>query len=97
MSQTISAEFDTRRDAELAVEHIVQEHGVDRRAVSIISATDRNSAGTKVSGSDLQDGHEKAGATAHPALGGKLKVSVQVEDSSAAKVLGAFSTYGGKS
>ncbi len=96
MSQTVSAEFETRRDAEMAVEHIVQEHGLDRASVSVISASAQNSAGTKLSGSDLEDGHEKASSTVHPALGGKLKVSVEVEDGSREKVLSSFSNYGGK-
>ncbi len=96
MSQTISAEFETRRDAEMAVEHIVQEHGLDRSSVSVVSATAENSAGTKPSGSDLENGHEKASSTVRPALGGKLKVSVEVDDGSRKKVLSSFSSHGGK-
>jgi len=92
MSQTISAEFETRRDAEMAVEHIVQEHGLDRSSVSVVSATAENSAGTKPSGSDLENGHEKASSTVHPALGGKLKVSVEVDDGSREKVLSPFNS-----
>ncbi len=30
MERTIIARFENRRDAEIAVEHLVQEHGVER-------------------------------------------------------------------
>jgi hypothetical protein len=38
VEQTVTANFDTRRDAETAVEHLVQEHGVNRSDIFIRAA-----------------------------------------------------------
>ena len=46
MSQTISAEFETRRDAEMSVEHIVQEYSLNCNLISILHASEENSAGS---------------------------------------------------
>jgi hypothetical protein len=34
MSSEVQARFATRRDAELAIEHLVQQHGIDRAAIT---------------------------------------------------------------
>ncbi|RYC29072.1 hypothetical protein D3273_25855 [Lichenibacterium minor] len=96
MAMSLSADFDARRDAEMAVEHIVQEHGIDRGAVLIAPVSDENSAGAQVAGSDTEDGHGKAGATGSPALRGRLRVSVETDDEKSEKVLASFATYGGR-
>ena len=95
MPATISADFDTRRDAEMAVEHIVQEHGFDRAMVAISPVSLDNSAGTRPSGSDLKIG-ETGGATGEPALSGRLRVTVQADASSSEKVLASFGEFGGQ-
>lgn len=96
MPKTITAEFETRRDAEMTVEHLVQEHGLDPKLITIIPATAENSAGATVAGSDNESGRDKGGADPHPALAGKLKVSVDVDEAMTDKVLSSFATYGGK-
>jgi hypothetical protein len=96
MSKTLSAVFDTRRDAEMTVEHSVQEYGLDRGAISIVSVTAENSVGTQVAGSDLDDGQPKDDAVTQPALSGKLRVSVEVDEPHGNKVLETFATYGGR-
>ncbi len=96
MPRTITAEFDTRREAEMAVEHFVQEHGLDRGAIGIVAATAANSAGTHAAGGDVQDGHGHVDKTAKPALGGALRVTAAVDDDRADKVLAAIRTYGGR-
>ena len=96
MSKTIAAEFETRRDAEMTVEHLSQEHGIDPGAISIVPVATENSAGTAVDGSDHENTGDKAGAKPHPALAGKLRVSVEADDTLADKVLGSFATYGGR-
>ena len=96
MSKTIVAEFETRRDAEMAVEHLVQEHGLDPKTIAIAPATLENSAGTKVSGSDNENGHDKGDAASYPALAGKLRVSVDADNALVEKVLSSFATYGGR-
>lgn len=48
----LAATFSTREDADLAVEHLVQEHGVDRLAIFVEAVGDVNSAGADRSGGD---------------------------------------------
>lgn len=77
MPRTITAEFAIRREAELAVERLVQEYGVDRKAVQVVAAGAENSAGTMPSGadSDASTGEPEASAT-H----GRIRVSASVDD-----------------
>jgi hypothetical protein len=96
MPKTISAEFKSRRDAEMAVEHIVQDHGLDRNAVNVGPASNENTAGTEAARADVEDGHLKSGTEGEPALAGKVKVSVQVDDAIAEKVLSSFRTFNGE-
>jgi hypothetical protein len=96
MPKTISAEFKSRRDAEMAVEHIVQDHGLDRNAVDVGPASNENTAGTEAARADIEDGHLKSGTEGEPALAGKVKVSVQVDDAIAEKVLSSFRTFNGE-
>jgi hypothetical protein len=72
LESTIIREFDTRRDAELAVEHFVQECGVPRSDVFVQPVGGANTAGTRPAGSDA-----KAAPTpdAHQKLEGPLEVS----------------------
>lgn len=95
MPKTISANFKSRRDAEMAVEHIVQDHGLDRNAVDIGPASNENTAGTEAARADVEDGHLKSGTEGEPALAGKVKVSVLVDDAIAEKVISSFRTFDG--
>ncbi|MDX7952598.1 hypothetical protein P7D22_15615 [Lichenihabitans sp. Uapishka_5] len=97
MPKTLAAEFDTRREAEMTVEHLTQEHGIDPAAVAIVPVSGENSAGTAVDGSDNENAGDKAGTEPHPALAGRLRVSVETDEALADKVLAAFATYGGRS
>ena len=93
---SLSADFDTRRDAEMAVEHMVQEHGLDPKTISVVAISEDNSAGTRVSGSDVDTDGDKAGVTSKPALAGRLRVSVETDSASSDKVLASFAAYGGR-
>ncbi|MFN4016635.1 MAG: hypothetical protein ACK4JB_14945 [Reyranella sp.] len=75
MERTIVTLFETRRDADLAVEHLVQEHGVARTDIFIRAGGQSNSAGVKAAGADVESGHapQKRGT---PELGGEIEVSV---------------------
>ncbi len=95
MPRMISAQFKSRRDAEMAIEHIVQDHGLDRNAVEVGPASNRNTAGTEAARADVEDGHLKTDTEGEPALAGKIKVSVQVEDDVVDKVLVSFRTFDG--
>lgn len=76
MDRTVIACFDTRRDAETAVEHLVQEHEIDRSDVFIRSAVDANTAGVRPAGADVESGHAGVGAHGTPKLSGPIEVSV---------------------
>jgi len=76
MSHTIAASFASRRAAELAVERLVQEHGIDRAAITIRPEGTDNSAGTRPAGADAQSGHPGTPADGTPALAGEIEVRV---------------------
>jgi hypothetical protein len=70
LDSTIIGEFDTRRGAELAVEHVVQECGVPRSDVFVQPAGAANTVGTRPAGSD---------AKAEPAPEGRQKLEGPIE------------------
>lgn len=74
--RTIVACFDTRRDAETAVEHLVQAHGIDRADVFISAAGDANTAGVRPAGADVESGHAGVETHGKPKLSGPIEVSV---------------------
>ncbi|MCG6205093.1 hypothetical protein LPW26_10625 [Rhodopseudomonas sp. HC1] len=85
MQQKITGEFSTRRAAELAVERLVQEHGVDRKQVAVQARGRDNSAGTKAAGADTQSGHPGEEKHGDPELNDVIEVSVAGGDSSVIK------------
>jgi len=96
MERTIVARFETRRDAELAVERLVQEHGVARTDVFVRATGDENSAGIRAAGADAESGHgpQKRGA---PQLGGEIEVSVDCHGSEPKVVREALAAVGSRS
>lgn len=80
---TIRATFETRAAADLAVEHLVQQHGISRPDIFIQSASGENTAGSKPSGGDAS--HED-GARRDGALEGEIEVSVDIAASQIAAV-----------
>jgi len=89
VSTVLTATFETRREAEMTVERLVQEFDLDRRAIAITTEGEANSAG------ETPDGADNAGsADDAPALEGALVVSVTVDDDAAAgRVRAAFSEF----
>ena len=75
----IKAIFDTRREAELAVEHLVQEHDIDRDDIVVGPDGDDNSAGLEGNGSDNDAVLEEA-TDDDAALNGSIAVSVTLHD-----------------
>lgn len=73
MRTTITGTFETRRQAELVVEHLVQELDIARDDIEIAPEDDDNSAGEENDGADA-DGEQDA------ALNGRIAVSVEVMD-----------------
>jgi len=80
---TIRATFDTREAADLAVEHLVQQHGILRPDIFIQSATDRNTTGSKPSGGDAS--HE-GGSRDDGALEGEIEVAADIASDQIAAV-----------
>jgi hypothetical protein len=72
---TIRATFETREAADLAVEHLVQQHGVSRPDIFVQPAGDRNTAGAAPSGGDAShDGGSRRDAP----LEGEIEVSADI-------------------
>ena len=78
MPKTITGEFDIRREAELAVERLVQEYEVDRNAVEVSAAGDDNTVGVVPSGADRD---AETGEPGTSPTHGRIRVSVTVDDS----------------
>ena len=76
MEHIIIASFGTRRDGEVAVEHLVQQHGIERSDVFIQPEGAANSAGSKLAGADIESGHPGVEKRGDPALNGPIEVSV---------------------
>ncbi len=88
MPHTITGFFDTRRDAEMAVEHLVQDHGLDRRRVQAMAEGQENSSGTVVSGADAADA--AAGDTPDGVRRGRILVRAEVEAAMLDAALASF-------
>jgi hypothetical protein len=71
MESALIAEFDTRRAAELAVEHAVQKCGVPRSDVFVQPTGSDNTAGKHPAGADVKSSPE-------PEESGKLQGTIEV-------------------
>ncbi|MDZ4328079.1 MAG: hypothetical protein U1A73_24120 [Pseudomonas sp.] len=87
MSQTLKTTFATRRDAELAVERLVQEHGLERSDIFIAPEGVANSSGESVSGSDNPTAAPTEDGRSDAALNGRIEVSVDLQDDALASVV----------
>lgn len=96
MTVTLEGKFDTRREAEMAVERLVQEHEIDRNAIRIAPEGSANSAGDEAAGSDTPAGeHTSAGRSDAP-LAGEIIVCVEVPSERAGAVRAAFAEFDGE-
>lgn len=95
MGKTIVGTFPTRREVEIAVEHLVQDYGLDRSDIFIAPVSDENSAGDSVSGADAESGHPNTEVdTEGAAYNGALTVSVDVNEDEDTAVDKAFRDAG---
>ncbi|MPZ36160.1 MAG: hypothetical protein GEV13_35275 [Rhodospirillales bacterium] len=94
MERTVVANFDTRRAAKTAVEHLVQEHGIDRAAIFIRASGNANTAGVRPADADAESG--RPGVTRHgkPELSGPIEVSVDCHDDQSTVVRSALEKAG---
>ncbi len=94
MSTTLTGQFETRREAEMTVERLVQEYGVDRASILIAAAGDENSAGEEQAGSDRAAGSPTPESRDDAALHGSVVVTVDLGDEEqAGKVRAAFAEF----
>ena len=94
MGSGVQARFATRRDAELAVEHLVQQHGIDRADITVRATGEANSAGSEPAGADIESGHPGVEKDGSAKLRGDVEVRVDCSDDRAEaikKVLAEFS------
>lgn len=95
MALTVVANFETRRDAETSVEHLVQEHGIDRSDIFVSSPGQANTAGTRPAGADIESGHPGVDTEGEPKLSGPIEVSVECERNQSTLVKSALERAGG--
>lgn len=96
MGTTLKAQFETRREAEMVVERLVQEHGIERTDVFVSASGADNTAGTEESGSDTAAGAPTRGDRADAPLNGTIEVSVDLEEEErATQVRAAFAEFSG--
>jgi hypothetical protein len=95
MGETIIGRFQSRRDADLAIEHLVQDHGIERTDVFAQPSSAANSAGEQAAGADVESGHPGVAKEGDPALGGAIDVSVDVNDGAGDTVRSALEAAGG--
>jgi hypothetical protein len=109
-TRTITGSFNTRREAEMAVEHLVQEYNLDRSRVDVRPAGEENTAGTVASGADAAERHRGSGAPGDPpgdvilpegerakagGIGkGAILVSAEVDESALDRARASFEEYG---
>ena len=94
MVVTLSATFDTRREAEVTIERLVQQFELDRDAITVTTEGDDNSAGEELAGSDTEDGEPNAEGRDDAPLNGGIVVTVEVaDDTTAEQVLDAFGEF----
>lgn len=80
MSQTLNARFSTRRVAELAVEHLVQEYGIERTDIFIDVEGSQNSAGEEPDGAENEAGTPSVATREDTPLNGAILVSVDLNN-----------------
>ena len=94
MGTTLNATFETRREAEMSVERLVQEHGLERSDIFVAAANDENTAGEEQAGSDTDAGEPSPEARDDAPLNGAVIVSVDIEDEAkVARVREAFGEF----
>jgi hypothetical protein len=90
----LNAKFDTRREAEMTVERLVQQFEIDRAKVVVTAGGDENTAGIEEDGSDNKAGEPSPEARGDAELNGKVVVTVEVaDDVAASEVREAFAEF----
>ncbi|MCK8779713.1 hypothetical protein M0654_06900 [Rhizobium sp. NTR19] len=91
-SKTVTARFETRAAAELAVEHLAQDHGIDRADIFVQPVGAENTSGTSPNGSDAPSVRDE---TRHDGANqGEIEVSADVPANEVAAVQRIFGDIG---
>lgn len=94
MSTSLTAKFDTRREAEMTVERLVQQFKIERTDVFIAADGNENTVGVKEAGSDTEAGGPSPEDRNDAQLAGRVVVSVDIEnDDLASEVRLAFAEF----
>lgn len=93
----LSAEFATRAQADLAIEHLVQEHGVERATIFVEPIASENTSGVAISGGDASSGRPVSDGRSDAPLHGGLKLSVATTSGNRAILQGALEGAGATS
>ena len=95
MSTTLEATFETRREAEMTIERLVQEYGIERTDIFVTTEGADNSAGEAEAGSDTEAGTPSPPDRDDAALNGRISVSVDIaDDARADEVRSSFAEFG---
>lgn len=95
MGTTLKGNFDTRREADMTIERLVQEFGIERTEIFVFAEGSESSAGEEKAGSDTEAGSPSPDDRDDAALKGSITVSIDIEnDDEAAKVRSAFAEFG---
>ncbi len=88
----LTGKFDTRREAEMTVERLVQQFDIDRGKIVVAADGDENTAGVEEAGSEA--GQPSPEARDDAELNGKVVVTVEVaDDAAASEVREAFAEF----
>lgn len=76
MHDGLAALYSTREQADLAIEHLVQQHGVERSAIFVEPVDEANTAGAAISGGDAPSGDAGSHSRTDAPLGGAIRLTV---------------------
>jgi hypothetical protein len=94
MDTEIRATFATRRSVELAIEHLVQEHGLNRTDIFVDADGKANSSGQQRAGADATSSLSESRTENRPELEGAIELSVGCEEQRRDAVISALKDAG---
>lgn len=93
----LAAVYSTREQADLAVEHLVQEHGMDRSVIFVEPVEESNSSGEQASGGDAASGDEGSQTRDDAPLNGAIRLTVAASQHELSLLRGALEKAGATS
>lgn len=91
---TISGIFDTRREAEMAIERFVQTHGLDRSKIGVMPAGAENTVGVELAGADAKrEPNAPPPNDDEAALNGRIRVWIDRDEADLALAREVFEEF----